>query len=121
MIRTGAAALIPIALTGARGLFAEATGKWAGGKTVTLIFTFHQDGAKVTGEVEVTPAGAKPILLTISDGRIHGDRISFTVSLGEDLKFQCSGTISGDEIQLNAKAEGPGFSGDSSTVLKRVK
>jgi hypothetical protein len=119
---TAVAVLMMTALTGARGLSAEVAGKWAGGKSLSLVFTFQENGSRLTGEVQAEPVpGAEPIVLPISEGRIEGDRISFTVSLGEGLKLLCSGIVNGDEIQLNAKAEGPGFSGGNSTVLKRVK
>jgi len=108
--------------TVAQGLLTEVAGKWAGGKSVPLILTFHENGSTLTGEVQATPSpAAQPVILPISEGRIEGDRLSFTVSLGDGLKLLCTGIVRGDEIQLNAKAEGPGFSGANSTVLKRVK
>jgi len=118
--RTTVVVLILVALTAVRGLSAEVTGKWAGGKSVALVFTFHQDGTKLTGEVQATPmTGTDPIVLPISDGRIDGNRLSFAVTLGEEAKLLCDGIVNGDKIQLNSKAEGPGFSGGNSIVLKR--
>ncbi len=120
MQRTAVVVLILVALTAARGFSAEVTGKWVGGKSVALVFTFRQDGTKLTGEVRATPMpGDAPIVLPISDGRIDGNHLSFAVTLDEDLKFLCDGIVNGDEIQLNSKAEGPGFSGGNSTLLKR--
>jgi hypothetical protein len=120
MKRVALVLLILVALTTARGFSAEVTGKWAGGKSVALVFTFQQDGTKLTGEVQATPMpGADPIVLPISDGRIDGNRLSFAVTLGEQLKLLCDGIVNGDEIHMNSKAEGPGFSGGNSTVLKK--
>jgi hypothetical protein len=120
--RTPVAVLILVAFTSARGFSAEVTGKWAGGKSVALVFTFRQDGTKLTGQVQATPSpGRDPMVLPISDGRIDSDRLSFAVTLGEELKLLCDGLVNGDEIQLNSKAEGPGSSGGNSTMLKREK
>jgi hypothetical protein len=114
--------MMTVLTAAAQGLSAEVAGQWAGGKSVRLVFTLHENGSTLTGEVQATPwPGAQPVILPISEGRIEGDRLSFTVSLGEDLKLLCSGIVKGDEIQLNAQAGGPGFSGSNSTVLKRLK
>jgi hypothetical protein len=120
MKRTAMLILILAALTISRGIAADVTGKWAGGKSMMLVFTFRQDGTQLTGEVQATPApGLEPIKLPISEGRISGDHLSFAVSAGEGLKFLCDGTVNGDEIQLKSNFEGPGVSGGSSVVLKK--
>lgn len=120
--RTTVVFLLLAALTAARGFAADVTGKWVGGKSLALVFAFRQDGAKLAGEVQATPSpGVGSITLPISDGRIDGNRLSFAVSLGEGLKLLCDGVVNGDEIQLSSRAEGPGFSGGNSTVLKREK
>jgi hypothetical protein len=106
---------------------ADITGKWTGemsgpdGGAMSITFTFKQDGAKLTGTAE----GPQGDPLQIKDGKVEGDRISFTVSFdagGGDMKIVHEGTIKGDEITLNVKMEGgqgDGFGGPM--TLKRAK
>jgi hypothetical protein len=66
-------------------------------------FEFKADGNTLTGTANV--GHGWPGLATVSDGRIDGDRISFTVqgrlwsSTGYP-KMRFTGTVSGDEIRL---------------------
>ncbi|MBZ5586140.1 MAG: hypothetical protein LAQ30_28925 [Acidobacteriia bacterium] len=118
MKRTAVILLILTAFTAAAAPGAEVTGKWTGGgKGVTLTFTFTQDGPKLAGTVQTSTGET----VAISDGRIEGDKLSFTVYLDEDrsLKLVTTGIVNGGEIELNAKAEGVGFSGGGPLTLKR--
>jgi hypothetical protein len=86
-------------------------GKWAveyvSGLAMKTIggadFEFKADGNTLTGTANV--GHGWPGLATISDGRIDGDRISFTVqgrqwsSTGYP-KMRFTGTVRGDEIRL---------------------
>jgi hypothetical protein len=99
---------------------ADVTGAWKGeakgpnGDGFPLTFTFKQDGAKLMGTV-TGPGGD----LDISDGKIDGDKISFTVSVN-GLTITHDGVISGDQIKLTTKTSDPNFPGGDMT-LTRVK
>lgn len=100
---------------------ADFTGTWAGqmagpdGAGASISFTFKQDGAKLTGTV-AAPQG-DPIEIT--DGKVDGDKISFTVSFnGFTIKHE--GILSGDEIKLTSKTDQGDFPGGEMT-LKRTK
>jgi len=78
------------------------TGNWhyqlnLGGNDLDLLLTVKQDGDKVTGKVSVAD-----FELPISDGKIAGNAISFTVAVDrDDLKFtsKYKGTAAGDTIK----------------------
>jgi hypothetical protein len=100
---------------------ADVTGAWSGqmagpnGDGYQISFTFKQDGMKLTGTV----AGPQGDPIEISDGKVDGDKVSFTVSFnGMTIKHE--GSISGDEIKLTSKADQGDFPGGTMT-LKRSK
>jgi hypothetical protein len=68
---------------------------------VTLTFHFKQDGDKLTGTVE-TSMGGGPFV--ISNGKVDGVKLSFDTSF-QGTAINHVGTISGDEIKLNAKSD----------------
>jgi hypothetical protein len=91
-------------------LAADVSGKWTaqvpgrGGETRETSFNFKVDGDKLTGTMS-TPQGEVPI----SDGKVSGDEISFTVSMnfnGNDVKLLFKGTVSGSEIKFTRQREG---------------
>ena len=102
---------------------ADVTGKWTAefpgpdGGSMTITYNFKQDGTKLTGTAE-GPGGSLPI----QEGKVEGDKISFTVTFdagGGEMKIGNQGTIKGDEITLTVKVgdqEGPG-----PVKLKRAK
>ena len=106
---------------------ADVTGKWTGqmggpnGDGMAVTFDFKQDGTKLTGTAD-GPGGQT---LQLKDGKVEGDKISFTVSFdggGGDMKILHEGTIKGDEIKLNIKMDGgPGGDGPGGVTLKRAK
>jgi hypothetical protein len=64
-------------------------------------FTFHQDGAKLTGETNSQFTGKS----VINDGKVEGDAISFSITAnfqGNDVKITYKGKISGDTIKLTS-------------------
>jgi hypothetical protein len=79
---------------------ADVNGKWKAtaqtpdGQEMPLVFTFKADGEKVTGTVE-SPMGELPI----SEGKLTGDAIEFTVEVN-DQKIVHKGTVAGDEMKL---------------------
>ncbi len=112
-------ALISVALWAA-----DVTGKWTGqmagpnGEGFALTFNFKQDGTKLTGTVQ----GPQGDPIEISNGKVEGDKLSFVVTIEANggMKIMHDGTVSGDEIKLNSKAESGDFPGGSMT-LKREK
>ena len=65
-----------------------------------LIFTFKVDGNRLTGTVS-GPMGEMPI----SDGKVDGDAITFTVdAMGQ--KILHNGTVSGDEMKIKVDFDG---------------
>jgi hypothetical protein len=87
---------------------ADVNGKWTAsiqGKNGTReqTYTLKADGGKLTGTVTGRQGAETPI----SDGKIDGDNISFTVKMefnGNSVEQKYTGTISGDELKL--KVEG---------------
>jgi len=99
-------------------LAASLEGKWlarierkdAAKGVVTVEFTLDLkvDGNKLTGTV-TGGAGRRPISMTIENGKVEGDRFSFTtVQKGRkgEQKFLWEGTISGDELKGTRTTEG---------------
>jgi hypothetical protein len=93
-------------------LAADVTGKWTaqmpgrGGQTREATFNFKADGNTVTG----TMSGRQGDM-EISDGKIDGDRISFTQTMefnGNTMKILYKGTVSGDQITFTRMREGGG-------------
>ena len=104
---------------------ADVSGKWTGelagpdGGGMTITFDFKQAGTKLTG----TAQGPQGDAIEIQDGKVEGDKISFTVIVGDGaMKITHDGTIKGDEITLNVKMEGgPGGGPNGPMTLKRAK
>jgi len=100
---------------------ADVTGTWKGdvsapdGNTFSLTYTFKQDGAKLTGTV-LGPQGDP---LPIDNGKVDGDKISFSVKVDMNggTVFSSEGTINGDEIVLKTKAD----SGDMDMPAMTIK
>jgi len=101
---------------------ADISGKWKGtaegpNGAIERTFTFKVDGTKLTGETESQMMGKA----TITDGKIDGDNISFTINAnfqGNEMKLQYKGKVTGDQIKLSVD-----FGGGGQTVeytLKRI-
>jgi len=103
---------------------ADVTGTWKGevstpdGNSFTLTYNFKQDGAKLTGTV-LGPQGDP---LPLDNGKVEGDKISFSVKVDMNggTVFSSEGTINGDAITLKTKAEGDDMDFPPMT-LKRQK
>jgi hypothetical protein len=89
---------------------ADIDGKWTAqvpgrnGQTREQTFTFKAEGDKLTGTASGMQ-GDNPI----SDGKISGDEISFTVKVsfnGNDITLLYKGKVSGDEIKFTRTVEG---------------
>jgi hypothetical protein len=94
---------------------ADVSGKWTaqmqgrGGQTTETTFTFKVEGDKLTGTM-AGPRGDVPI----SDGKISGDEISFSVTMsmgGNEMKMLFKGKVSGNEIKFTREREGGGGRG----------
>ena len=104
---------------------ADISGKWTaefdsqvGLQKYTYEFTV--DGTSFKGKASANIAGAD-MESEIVDGKIDGDKISFTENLdynGMPLAITYTGTISGDEMNLSRDVAGQG--GETFTA-KRVK
>jgi hypothetical protein len=87
---------------------ADVSGKWTaetpgrGGQPMT--FTLKADGSALTGSVSGR-GGDTPI----TDGKIDGDTVSFTVvreMQGNTMKMMYTGKVSGDSINFKMTREG---------------
>ena len=116
--------LAAIAICACAALAADISGNWkatAEGPNGSLerTFTFKVEGNKVTGETNSSMVGKS----TISDGKIEGDTLTFTITAnlgGNDMKIDYKGKVSGDEIKLTSTIAG--LDGQSfEWVAKRTK
>lgn len=91
---------------------ADVDGKWTG--TISTpngdfpqTFTFKADGAKLTGSLEFMPGMAIPI----TEGKVDGNNISFTVNLDFGMPFTLNytGVVSGNELKVKGEAAGMPF------------
>jgi hypothetical protein len=103
---------------------ADVNGKWTAqvpgrdGQTRELTFTFKAEGEKLTGSMSGQQGDSE-----ITDGKISGDQISFTVKIniqGNERKFLSKGTVSGDEMKVTRTIEG-GNRPPQEFTAKRVK
>jgi len=89
---------------------ADVTGKWTaetpgrGGRAMQQTITLKADGNTLTGTM--SGRGGET---AISDGKIDGDNISFSVVRefqGNSMKMNYTGKVSGDTIQFKVQREG---------------
>lgn len=112
--------LVAVAMVAAA---ADITGKWTAqipsrsGQARETTFTFKVDGDRLTG----TMSGGQGRETAISDGKVSGDTVSFTVTSergGNTTKQTYTGKVVGDEIQF--KREG-GQGAAREFVAKRAR
>ncbi|MBN1570568.1 MAG: hypothetical protein JXA73_22180 [Acidobacteria bacterium] len=81
-------------------------GKWVGeiqgmdGAPTKISYTFKADGATLTG----TTSGPDGKEVAIKDGKIDGNKISFSISFdmgGQEMKMDMTGVLSGDDLKLS--------------------
>ncbi len=106
--------LVLIALLLAGSVFAaDVDGKWAGTMStpngdVPVGFTFKADGATLNGST-AGPDGAE---VKISDGKVDGANITFTVSFdfgGMPLILNYKGAVAKDQIKFTIEVAGMPF------------
>ena len=101
---------------------ADISGKWKGTAetqmgTVERTFVFKVDGNKVTGETSSDRFGKS----AIEDGKIEGDKLSFTITVnfdGNERKASYKGNVSGDTIKFTVEI--PGIDQTIEYTAKRV-
>jgi hypothetical protein len=104
-MRLATIALLTLVM-GAVALAEDVSGAWKAsmqspdGQSMELVFNLKADGAKLTGTV-TSPMGELPI----SEGKVDGDKIEFTVET-EQFKVVHKGTFSGDTMKLNVDMGG---------------
>ena len=67
------------------------------GQSMNLVFTFQVDGEELTGTV-TSDMGE----MALSDGKVDGDTITFTVNVG-DFSIVHTGTVDGDEMTIKTE------------------
>ena len=101
----------------------DVTGKWTAlvpgrdGQMRETTFNLKVEGEKLTGTVSGRQGD-----VPISDGKVKGDDISFTVTQsfgGNEVKSNYKGKVAGDEIKLTRTREGSDQSLE--IVAKRAK
>ena len=110
---TATTILLALALV---AMAADVTGKWVGqvqGRNgpQDVIFNLKADGGQLSGTVlgGGRGGGGTPQPREISDGKIDGSNISFTVKAefnGQTRVTTYSGTVAGDEIKMKQTREG---------------
>jgi hypothetical protein len=124
--------VVTLALVGAFSLLAaDVSGKWIaeqpgrnGGAPRQTTFTLKADGMKLTGSMTggMGRGGAAPAAIEITDGKIDGDKVSFTVKRetpNGSMETKYSGTVAGDELKLKFTMQGPDGPMDRELVAKR--
>ena len=108
-----------MALSAATAMAADVTGSWSGaattpdGTSMQITFTFKQDGATLTGTVQV--AGNDPIAIT--NGKVDGDKFTFDDSFnGIVIHHDC--TVNGDTIKMATKSDSGDFPGMELTLTR---
>src|SRR4051794_41001844 len=112
--------VVTIALVAAFSLLAaDVSGKWVaeqpgrnGGPPRQVTFALKADGAKLTGTMTggMGRGGAAPAAIEISDGKVDGDKVSFTVKRetpNGTMEIKYNGTVSGEEMNLKFTMQGP--------------
>ncbi|HEV2492603.1 MAG TPA: hypothetical protein VG204_05975 [Terriglobia bacterium] len=109
--------LVVMGIFAALVLASDVTGKWKTQGDEGPQFTLKSEGQSVTGTMQ----GARGKDFPISDGKLDGDAISFSVASewqGQPVKLLVKGKVSKDEMQLRIdNAEG---SWGTDIVVKRA-
>jgi opacity protein-like surface antigen len=110
-----------VALCALAASAADISGKWVAqvpgrdGTPMDNTFVFKVDAGKITGTLTMN-FGGQAMEQQITDGKLDGDAISFTVVMefnGNQMKSLYKGTVSGSEMKLTRTREGgaPGGGG----------
>jgi hypothetical protein len=95
---------------------ADVSGKWSfeqpgrgGGPGRPVTITLKADGAKLTGSVPGMGRGGDAPPTEITDGKVDGNNISFTVKRefnGNAMVIKYEGVVNGDEMKLKITRTG---------------
>src|SRR6516165_8400883 len=126
--------VVTIALVAAFSLLAaDVSGKWVaeqpgrnGGPPRQTTFDLKADGMKLTGTMTggMGRGGAAPAAIEITDGKVDGDKVSFTVKRetpNGTMEQKYSGTVSGDKLTLKTTMQGPDGPVERTMTAKRSK
>ncbi|MEO8594238.1 MAG: hypothetical protein ABI759_13040 [Candidatus Solibacter sp.] len=111
---------------------ADVSGKWTfeqpgrgGGPGRPTTITLKADGAKLTGSVPGMGRGGDTPASEITDGKVDGNNVSFTVKRefnGNAMVTKYEGTVAGDEMKLKISRTGQdGTPQTNDVVAKREK
>jgi len=101
---------------------ADVTGKWVAqvpgrdGQTREVVYNLKADGGSLTGTMS-GPQGAE---IPISEGKVDGDKIAFSVKLefnNTSMVRSYTGVVTGDEIKMKSQTQ----RGAQEFVAKRSK
>ncbi len=120
-IRTAVALTILALALAIPALAADISGQWTASFDTQIgeqhyVFTFKVDGEKLTGTAKSDNGN-----VTIEEGTVKGDDVSFVENLdyqGQKLKITYTGKVSGDEIKFTRDVGGVA---KEDLVAKRVK
>ena len=107
---------------------ADIDGNWAGeiqgmdGNAMKISYTFKADGAALTG----TTKGMDGNDISIQEGKIEGNKFSFSLDFGMGMPMKFKGTVTGDQIEMkmdmgDAGGGGGGMPEMPPMILKKVK
>jgi hypothetical protein len=124
---------VSLALVAAFSLLAaDVSGKWIaeqpgrnGGPPRQSTFVLKADGAKLTGTMTggMGRPGAAPTAVEIAEGKIDGDKVSFTVKRDTPngpMEIKYAGTLAGDELKLKFTIQTPDGPMDREVTAKRA-
>jgi len=108
---------------------ADISGKWTAEQAAqgnrparVTTFTFKVDGSKLTGSMSRPGRGGDPTVSEISDGKVDGNNVTFSVKMnmgGQEMVSTYKGTINGDTIELETSR--PGQDGTPQVVKMTAK
>src|ERR1035437_2214609 len=86
---------------------------FADGDSIDLLLTLKKDDGKLNGTVSSSQIGQ----MEISDGKVDGDKMSFSV-MYNGMAIKSEGVISGDTIKLTSSNDQGGFAGGDATLTR---
>lgn len=106
---------------------ADPSGTWTwtrpgrnGGEDQKLTLVLKTEGDKLTGKLTAPGRGGAMTDTEISDGKVKGDEVSFTVTRGQ-FSMKYSGKVSADAIKGKIESERNGQTRSRDWEAKRVK
>jgi hypothetical protein len=111
------AAALFLAVTG-MAFGADIDGTWTGtvqgpdgGQGLQISYSFKAEGTTLTGSMPGMPGpdGSPGKAIPIKDGKIDGDKISFSVTFdmgGQEMKMDYKGVLSGETLKISFDAMG---------------